>query len=110
MNCWLRLENQNLPLGLAGMGQIIEIQSMRTEKIKLQLLNYEREQCPVVLDTSSGPHAAVRVICHETHVTLIEQSGNCSVFRYGLVFRVSPMYKRKVDQNFGQVVPFRHKI
>jgi hypothetical protein len=48
MNCWLRLENQNLPLGLAGMGQIIEIQSMRTEKIKLQLLNYEREQCPVV--------------------------------------------------------------
>jgi hypothetical protein len=92
------------------MGQIIEIQSMRTEKIKLQLLNYEREQCPVVLDTSSGPHAAVRVICHETHVTLIEQSGNCSVFRYGLVFRVSPMYNRKVDQNFGQVVPFRHKI
>ena len=91
------------------MGQVIEIQSIRTEKIKLQLSNYEREKCPVVVDTCTGPQAAVRVICYETHFKLIEPSGNCSVFRYGLVFRVSPMSPRKVHQNYGLVVPFREK-
>ncbi|HWV42734.1 hypothetical protein [Pseudorhodoplanes sp.] len=99
------------------MGQVIAFDDARRNCLRLKLLAYARDEQPVMVETTTGLHPCMRIVCHDTHVELIDDRNEKEFFPYRYVLSVCPRlplaliaekarYQIQESKDDRRIVPF----
>ena len=70
------------------MGQVIAFDDVRRDCLRLKLAAHARDRAPVMVETTTGLHPCTRIVCHDTHVELIDDHNEKEFFPYRYILGV----------------------